>query len=118
MSHNTTLGRYGERLAARYLAARGLTLLERNWTCEHGELDLVLRERAVLVLCEVKTRRHLLRGHPLEAVDEQKIERLHRLAALWQEARGVRPAEVRLDMVGIVVPRLGMPLIEHVRGIG
>lgn len=116
--HNSRLGAYGERLAERYLCARGMTLLDRNWRCEQGELDLVLRECEVLVLCEVKTRRHLRRGHPLEAVDEVKIARLHRLAALWQEAYNVRPADVRLDVVGILLPRRGAPVIEHVRGIG
>lgn len=117
-SHNTSLGAYGERLAERYLCARGLTILDRNWRCDHGELDLVLREGDVLVLCEVKTRRHARRGHPLEAVDEGKLARMHRLAALWQEARGVRPADVRLDVVGILLPRGGVPVIEHVRGVG
>jgi len=116
--HNTALGAYGERVAARYLATRGMTVLERNWRCEQGELDLVLRDGDVLVLCEVKTRTSEDRGHPLEAVGEVKLERLHRLAALWQEARGVRPADVRLDMIGIVLSRRGRPSIEHVRGIG
>lgn len=115
---NHGLGAYGERLAERYLCARGMTILDRNWRCPAGEIDLVLREAGVLVLCEVKTRRHIGRGHPLEAVTAAKLERLHRLAALWQEAREVRPAEVRLDIVGVLLPWRGLPVIEHVRGVG
>ncbi|MBO9520188.1 MAG: YraN family protein [Nocardioidaceae bacterium] len=115
---NQALGTYGERLAERYLCARGMTILDRNWRCPAGEIDLVLREGDVLVLCEVKTRRHVRRGHPFEAVTGVKLERLHRLAALWQEARQVRPADVRLDMVGVLVPRRGVPQVEHVRGVG
>jgi putative endonuclease len=118
MSDHIALGAYGERLAARYLRDQGMVVLERNWRCEAGELDLVLREGPALVLCEVKTRRDARRGHPLEAVGPEKVERLHRLAALWQEARGVRPADVRLDVVGVLVPRRGDAVIEHVRGIG
>jgi putative endonuclease len=112
------LGTYGERLAERYLCARGLTILDRNWRCRAGEIDLVLREGDVLVLCEVKTRRSVGRGHPLEAVTAVKLERLHRLAALWQEARSVRAPDVRLDVVGVLVPWRGAPVIEHVRGVG
>lgn len=115
---NNALGRYGERLAERYLRDAGMTVLERNWRCRAGEIDLVLREGRVLVLCEVKTRRHVALGHPLEAITEVKLLRLHRLAALWQEARSVRPADVRLDLVGVLVPRRGVPEIEHLRGVG
>ncbi|WP_372736237.1 YraN family protein, partial [Nocardioides sp.] len=50
------LGAYGERVAAAHLAEQGLVVLDRNWRCDVGELDLVLREGVVLVACEVKTR--------------------------------------------------------------
>lgn len=112
------VGAYGERLAARHLIAQGMTVLDRNWRCGAGEIDLVLREGAVLVVCEVKTRRSVQFGHPLEAVDASKVERLHRLAALWVEAADVRVAEIRLDVVGVLAPRYGAPEISHVRGIG
>lgn len=112
------VGAYGERLAARHLTMRGMTLLERNWRCSAGEVDLVLREGDVLVFCEVKTRRGVDFGHPLEAVGAIKVERLHRLAALWIEAAGVQVAEIRLDAVGILLPRHGAPVLSHVRGIG
>lgn len=112
------LGAYGERLAERHLKGLGLLVIERNWRCPRGEIDLVLRDGDVLVVCEVKTRRDDSCGHPLEAIGPAKTDRLHALAALWQEERGVHPPEVRLDAVGILVPRRGAPLIEHVRGIG
>lgn len=112
------LGAYGERLAARHLTAQGMTLLARNWRCSAGEIDLVLRDGDVLVVCEVKTRRSVEFGHPLEAVGAGKVERLHRLAALWVEAVDVKVAEIRLDVVGVLAPRYGAPEISHVRGIG
>ena len=58
------LGAYGENVAARHLAAKGLVLLDRNWRCPDGEIDLVLRDGAVLVVCEVKTRTSLRVRHP------------------------------------------------------
>ena len=112
------LGRFGETYAARHLVRQGLVLLDRNWRCEAGEIDLVLREGRVLVVCEVKTRSSTAFGSPVEGVNEQKAERLRRLADRWLEEHAVRPPEVRLDVVGVLVPRTGRPQVEHVRGVG
>ena len=110
------LGRYGEDVAARHLTSLGMVVLDRNWRCPGGEIDLVLRDGQVLVVCEVKTRTSGACGTPLEAVTEEKARRLQRLAAAWREAHGVR-AETRVDMVGVHRPRRGRALVEHVRGI-
>lgn len=115
--HNRGLGAYGERLAARYLRDRGLVLLETNWTCSQGELDLVLRDGRTLVACEVKTRRDCAHGHPLEAVTEEKLQRLRRLADLWVEERGIRPDGIRIDIVTVLRPLRGSTVVEHVRGV-
>ena len=115
---NAALGAYGERIAERHLRAAGMVVLARNWRCPRGEIDLVLRDGGVLVICEVKTRRDERHGHPLEAIDDPKACRLHLLAALWQEEHGVAPPEVRLDAVGVLIPRRGPAVVEHVRGIG
>lgn len=113
-----SLGAYGERVAAQHLTRLGMTVLDRNWRCPAGEIDLVLRDATVLVVCEVKTRRGLTYGHPVAAVREQKLQRLQLLALFWMEAHGVVAPDVRIDVVGIVQPRLGAPQIEHVRGMG
>ena len=112
------VGAYGEAYAARHLVAGGMVLLDRNWRCEAGEIDLVLRDGEVLVFCEVKTRTSTLYGSPLEAVTEQKAARLRRLAARWLAAHTLRPREVRIDLVGVLVPQRGAPSVEHVRGVG
>lgn len=114
---NGALGAYGERVAARHLVEDGLVLLDRNWRCEAGEIDLVLRDGDVLVFCEVKTRSGTSYGHPLEAVGPVKTERLVRLAQRWMEERGM-VAETRFDMVGVVRSRRGAAEVEHVRGLG
>jgi putative endonuclease len=112
------LGRYGEDLAARHLAEQGLVLLDRNWRCDAGELDLVLRDGDVLVVCEVKTRSDVSCGTPHEAVDDAKLERLRVLALRWADARQVHPRDVRVDLVAVLRPRRGASVVEHVRGIG
>lgn len=112
------LGRYGESLAARYLVGQGMVVLDRNWRCPAGEVDLVLREGDVLVLCEVKTRSSTGCGTPHEAVTPQKLARLRRLAARWLTEHDVHPAEVRIDLVAILRPPRGPVSVDHVRGIG
>lgn len=112
------LGRRGEEIAARHLVAGGMVVLDRNWRCELGEIDLVLRDGAVLVVCEVKTRRSSAYGSPLEAVTPAKLQRLRRLAARWMRERRVRSEHVRIDMVGVLAPRAGGVVVDHVPGIG
>ena len=111
------LGAYGERVAARHLAALGLVVLDRNWRCDLGEIDLVLREGPVLVVCEVKTRTSDICGTPHEAVGADKVDRLKRLAHAWAEAHGVRPSETRIDLVAVHRPRRGPAVVDHVRGL-
>ena len=69
VSTTIQLGALGERIAAAYLTDAGLRVLDRNWRCREGELDIVAREGDALVFCEVKTRRGIGFGHPVEAVD-------------------------------------------------
>lgn len=118
-THNAQLGAYGEALAERHLAAAGMVLLDRNWRCDAGEIDLVLRDGHTLVICEVKTRSSDRFGSPHEAVTPVKAQRLRRLAARWLAVHdNVRPQDVRVDMVAVLRPRRGPSVVEHVRGIG
>jgi putative endonuclease len=114
----SALGRYGEGLAARRLAQAGMRVLERNWRCGRtGEIDIVARDGDVLVVCEVKTRREGLFEHPMAAVTPEKAERLRGLAERWiQSHGGAPPGGVRIDVVGVLLPRRGAPVVEHVRG--
>jgi putative endonuclease len=110
------VGAYGERQAVRFLSEQGMRLLDRNWRCADGEIDIVARDGEVLVFCEVKTRRGLRFGAPSEAVVPAKVRRLRRLAAQWLAASGIHPAEVRFDVVSVLRPQRGPARIEHVRG--
>jgi putative endonuclease len=113
-------GRLGEELAARHLIEQGLVVLDRNWRCDVGEVDIVARDGDALVICEVKTRRSRRFGSPLEAITPEKAARLRRLAACWVQAHDVRHPHIRIDLVGIVLGALSNPPdaaeIEHVRG--
>ncbi|MEV5882945.1 YraN family protein [Streptomyces sp. NPDC052020] len=119
MNARGALGRYGEDLAARRLSETGMTVLERNWRCGRtGEIDIVARDGDVLVFCEVKTRRGGRFEHPMAAVRPEKAERLRRLAERWIQAHGAAPTGgARIDLVGVVLPERGAPVVEHVRGV-
>ena len=138
---NARIGSLGEQAAARYLVERGYRLLDRNWRSadreQRGELDLVLRRRGVLVVCEVKSRTGERLAHPSEAVTDEKTARLRRLAALWVREQAHRRAEragpwngrrpspfvptaLRIDVVAVRLgPREPFPLlsIEHLEGV-
>ncbi|MBA8795688.1 putative endonuclease [Friedmanniella endophytica] len=124
-----TLGARGEQLAVDHLEAEGLAIVDRNWRCRWGEIDIVAAEpvpdgRRRLVFCEVKTRSGRGYGSPLEAVTYAKLQRLRRLAGHWLEARGGRAgggewAEIRLDVVGVLLDGgTGTPEIDHVKAVG
>ncbi len=121
MRAKDALGRYGELVAERYLLDHGFTIIDRNWRCRAGELDLVAREGTVLVFCEVKTRSSTAFGDPAEAVSNRKAVRLQGLAVQWLTDRRARVGaeywpELRFDVVCVLRPRQGAASVRHVRG--
>ena len=117
MADKDALGRRGEQLAADYLQGLGLRIVERNWRCSLGEIDLVARDGSETVFVEVKTRAGLGYGHPLESITAVKLARLRRLAAAWCEAHPEHGGSIRIDAVAIVAPRGGAVQIEHLRRV-
>lgn len=111
------LGRRGEELAARYLEEAGLCIVDRNWRCPVGEIDLVAIDGATLVVVEVKTRSSENYGHPLEAITPSKLERLYQLALKWARAHDLRFSGFRVDAIAIVDNGLSEPLIDHLRAV-
>ena len=111
------VGAWGEELAAKHLVEQDMVILDRNWRCELGELDLVARDGNVLVVCEVKTRRGEAFGSPAEAVTWRKATRLRKLAFCWLDEHPVSPLDVRIDVIAVVVSPGTTPRIEHLRGV-
>lgn len=118
MHAKDVLGRDGEQAAVNYLEGLGFRVLDRNWRCADGEIDIVAVERHTFVVCEVKTRSGTRYGTPLEAVGRAKRQRLRRLAVRWLNAHGVRFDQIRIDVVGLLYEGTGGFTIEHVRGVG
>jgi putative endonuclease len=96
------LGRRGEDLAAEHYRAAGFEVLARNWRCDAGEIDLVCRSGATVVVCEVKSRSSASHGVPAEAVGRAKQARLRRLAARYLAESGLHGVRVRFDVVSVL----------------
>jgi putative endonuclease len=95
-----------------------MRIVDRNWRCPEGEIDIVAIDGDTLVVAEVKTRRSLDYGHPFEAVGTAKLARLHKLAHSWCREHELRLARRRVDVVGVVDDGIGEPVLEHLRGVG
>ncbi len=117
MAAKDDVGRAGEELAAAWLARAGLEVLDRNWRCRLGEIDLVARDGDDLVIVEVKARRTLTFGHPAEAVTTAKLQRLRRLAAHWVADHEVRASGLRIDVLAIWCPDGARARVQHLRGV-
>jgi putative endonuclease len=109
------LGRRGEDLAVRYLQQAGLIVLDRNWRCRDGELDLILTDGARLVVCEVKTRSGEGFGLPVEAVDDTKARRIRKLTHIWLSQYRIPWCDLRFDILSIIWPPGALPRIQHLK---
>ena len=116
------LGVRGETLACAELERQGMQVLERNWRCRLGEIDIVAAEAnasgLTLVFCEVKCRSGLGFGHPLEAITFAKMRTLRQLAAIWMREHHVKASTIRLDAIGVVLVSGQRPSLTHVRAVG
>ncbi len=110
------LGRWGEELAVLHLHTQGMEVLDRNWRCRDGELDIVAREGGSLVFVEVKARSGIGYGEPAEAVSPAKARRIRVLAARWlAEQRPEGRWDLRFDVVSVL--RTGdLPQVLHLKG--
>jgi putative endonuclease len=109
------LGERGEDAAAAFLDRSGMTVVERNWRCSAGEVDIVALDGHTIVLVEVKTRRTVRKGTPEEAVTPAKRRRYAKLAAAYLQAAGVSAVELRFDVVTLLVIAEDRALLRHHR---
>jgi putative endonuclease len=115
-------GVLGEKLAGDFLRRRGYHILEANYRCPAGEVDLVARHKDFLVFIEVRTKRSHEFGTPEESITATKKERLRTVAAHYQQTHHNLPQLWRIDVVAVELNRKGKPsrieLIENAVGEG
>jgi putative endonuclease len=107
------LGKEGERIAERYLQNKGYKLVERNYRCRAGELDLIVLDRRVVVFVEVKTRTGRGFGSPLEAVEFRKQRKIIQAAQFFLAEKRLQQRDARFDVVGVSWAGRE-PIVEHV----
>jgi len=114
------IGALGEQLAVDHLTSLGLEVLDRNWRCRYGELDVIAADRSTraAVFVEVKTRTTDRFGGVEQAVTPDKVRRLRRLAGLWLAANASSWSAVRIDVVGVRIGRQREPEIMHLQAVG
>jgi putative endonuclease len=113
MDARADLGKAGEDAAAALLARGGFRVVDRNFRCPAGEIDIVARRGRLLAFCEVKARRSTRWGDPSEAVNYAKRSRLRRLAAAWMDVHRPGDVDVRFDVVSVIV-RAGRLDARHI----
>jgi putative endonuclease len=109
------LGAYGEEIAAVYLREQGYTLLERNFRCPLGEIDIIAKKRHDLIFVEVKTRRSTLFGLPQDAVGVHKQRQIIRSAQWYLKKPGGAHHHPRFDVIAILVRPGQTPEINHIQ---
>lgn len=113
------IGALGEDLAVEHLRSLGMRVLQRNWRCRYGEIDVIAVDTAAraVVFVEVKTRTGDGFGGVAQAVTPQKVRRLRRLAGLWLAGQDEHWAAVRIDVIGVRIGRQPTPEITHLAGV-
>lgn len=108
------LGADAESLAAQFLIKKGMQVVQQNYRCRLGEIDLIVRDGRHLVFVEVKSRRSLEFGAPSLAVNWRKQQKLTQLAQVYLKQKGLWRTSCRFDVVSVYAPVDGSPEIKHI----
>lgn len=117
MSGHISLGRWGEDQAVAFLKKMRYKILERNYRCRLGEIDIIAREKKTLVFVEVKTRTGEDFSKPVEAVTPQKIRRIYKVAQYYLKQYGLKDIDCRIDVVSVEPHPGGKASIELLKNV-
>jgi putative endonuclease len=101
------LGKRGEDLAFRFLKKKGYRIIETNYVCKMGEMDLIAKEKDTLVFIEVKTRTSTMFGPPQLAVNSSKQRQLSKVALYYLKEKRLEDVKARFDVVAILLGQKG-----------
>lgn len=108
------LGDAGERAAAAFLRRLGYKILQRNYTCSLGEIDIICCDGDTIVFVEVKTLSSDAAADPEVHVNTAKMRQIEKVARAWLSAKGEPDLACRFDVVSVVLPPKGEPVIRHI----
>lgn len=102
MDRRREVGQFGEQLAAAHLESKGYRILERNWRCRTGEIDLIADDQGTLVFIEVRTRRATGRfGSAKESIDYRKQNKVRSSAQVYAYQQRMLHQSIRFDVVTV-----------------
>jgi putative endonuclease len=113
MGNNVKLGAYGESIACKYLEDKGFKIIQKNYRCTIGEIDIIIEDKEYLVFVEVKYRRSLKFGHPREAVGVKKQLNIKNIAANYIKSKEIKNKDIRFDIIEII--HIKEINIEHIK---
>jgi putative endonuclease len=96
-------GKKGETIAAAYLKKNGYRIIEKNYRCAIGEIDIIAREKDVIVFVEVKTRNSVELGYPEQAVGINKQKKISQIALWYLEEKNLANTKARFDVVAVTM---------------
>lgn len=113
MDKRKQTGQQGEVIAATYLTEQGYEIVQRNWRCSTGEVDIIARSGDILIFVEVRTRSSRRFGTAEESVTPAKQARLIELAQAYLQESQIDDCFWRIDVIAIQL-RPGLPQINHI----
>ena len=114
-AHHLKQGDLAEAIAATFLQAKGLTLLEKNFRCKHGEIDLIMLQGKTLVFIEVRLRSSSLYGGAAMSIDASKQNKLRRTAAFFLQSHAAIYSDTACRFDAILMQRLNSETAEWIQ---
>jgi len=113
------VGKKGEEAARSLLEEKGCRIIETNYQCPLGEVDIIAAEGKTIVFVEVRTKTGNAFGSPEESINANKSRRLYRLAQYYLKAKSKNEYPARIDLIAVILDRKSLELksIKHIRGI-
>ena len=110
------IGKYGEDLAIKYLAQNNYKIIERNFSCKQGEIDIICTNGEYIIFIEVKTRSNLLYGRPVDAVNQEKQKHMYKAARYYLYLHSMEEYFIRFDVIEVYISK-NKYKINHIRQI-
>jgi len=116
-NYRKKLGAYGEEQAVDYLRKSGYRIIEQNFMCRTGEVDIIAQQMDMYVFVEVKTRRDIGYGRPIEAITPQKLRSFIKSVEVYRKMKHLYDVPIRIDAIEVVVAESGTCSFNQIENI-
>lgn len=117
MDRRRKFGNRGEDLATVFFISKGFEVVERNWNCRAGEIDLICEKNGVTHFVEVKTRKSLIYGYPEEAILPTKLRHLRRAIEAYLAFSRRPPTRYQIDALAILAESGKPPVFNYIENV-